>query len=115
MLRSNNKLNLSNRSSPTERSEISFYTNGGSSLGKLVSREAHAHMNEKGLSLKTRQEKCTKNETKDCASNTDPIHVMTTEEMREAKRKPSPPPKPRIFTRDRSINTDPPPVQQGCP
>jgi len=106
MLRSNHKHNLSNRSSPTERSEISFYTNGGSSLGKLVSREAHAHIDEKGLSLKNRQEKFTKKETQDSASNTDPIHVMTTEEMREVKRKPSPPPKPRIFTRDRAINTD---------
>ena len=109
MMRSNHNRNLSARSSPTERSEISFYTNGGSSLGKLVSREAQANINEHGLSIKTRQEKSTKKETKESASNTDPIHVMTSEEMREAKRKPSPPPKPRIITRDRSINTDPPP------
>merc|ERR1712223_649862 len=30
-------------------------------------------------------------------------------------RKPSPPPKPRIFTRDRSINTDPPPKSPPPP
>ena len=110
MLRSNHNQNLSSRSSPTERSEISFYTNGGSSLGKLVSKEAHANINEQGLSLKTQHEnKPIKTESKECASNTDPIHMLTTEEMIEVKRKPSPPPKPRIITRDRSINTDPPP------
>ena len=109
MLRSNNNHNLSSRSSPTERSEISFYTNGGSSLGKLVGKEAQATFNDQGMSLKNRRERTSKKETKDNASNTDFIHVMTPEEMREVKRKPSPPPKPRVFTRDRSINTDPPP------
>merc|ERR1711972_1210436 len=64
MLRSNNNHNLSSRSSPTERSEISFYTNGGSSLGKVVAKEAQATFNDQGMSLKNRRERTSKKETK---------------------------------------------------
>merc|ERR1719450_72742 len=70
MLRSNNNHNLSSRSSPTERSEISFYTNGGSSLGKLVAKEAQSTFNDQGTSLKNRRERTSEKETKDSASNT---------------------------------------------
>ena len=87
MGRSPQKHNMSARSSPTERSEVSFYTNGGGSLGGKAVKEA--------TPIKKR-------ETRDASSNTDP-------ETKPSSPKPSPPPKPTVLKRDRASNTDPPP------